>query len=195
MPGTTAAICLLPQSGTAVVVLQNSLGLSDVADWILQAVVDTIFTGGPRQDYASLASSCVHFSIRRMEKVEEVLKAERVTGTSPRVLESYTGRYFNSIKNWHVDIGIAEGTLYLEFLGRKDERYFLRHHHYDVFVWNLSYDELVSRGQSIQAADYYKFEFEMDNTGDKTHRLRWRHDSSVPESELFYAELTASTGG
>ncbi|KAG7288405.1 hypothetical protein NEMBOFW57_007937 [Staphylotrichum longicolle] len=34
MPGATSALCLLPESETAVVVLQNSLGLCDVADWI-----------------------------------------------------------------------------------------------------------------------------------------------------------------
>lgn len=45
MPDTTAAVCLLPEFGTGVVVLQNSLGLCDVADWTCQLILDTIFTG------------------------------------------------------------------------------------------------------------------------------------------------------
>ncbi|KAI1425225.1 beta-lactamase/transpeptidase-like protein [Xylaria sp. FL1777] len=64
MPGTTAAICLLPETGTSVVVLQNSLGLCDVADWICQLIIDTIFLGEPAQDYFSLASQCVQEGVR-----------------------------------------------------------------------------------------------------------------------------------
>lgn len=36
VPGATSALCLPPESETAVVVLQNSPGLCDVADWICQ---------------------------------------------------------------------------------------------------------------------------------------------------------------
>lgn len=50
MPGATAAVCLLPDVGTAVVVLQNSLGLCDVAEWTCRMVLDTIFLEGEDKD-------------------------------------------------------------------------------------------------------------------------------------------------
>lgn len=73
MPGTTAAICLLPETETAVIVLQNSLGLCDLADWICQAAVDTVFTGKPAQDYTALTVASVDAGTRRMEEVESKL--------------------------------------------------------------------------------------------------------------------------
>lgn len=185
MPGTTAAICLLPETQTAVVVLQNSLGLCDAADLILQALVDTIFTGSPQQDYVSLASACVDSSIRRMDDVEKTLREERIIGTHPRDLMSYTGGYSNVIGNWYINIGVADEVLYLEFLGLEDERYLLRHYHYDMFVWNLSYDDLVRRGQYIRHAYFYRLEFETGEGSDAIVRLRWRHDPNVPEGEVF----------
>lgn len=74
MPGTAAAISLLPLSETAVVVLQNSLRLCDVAGWISQAVIDTLFLSQPAQDYSNLVSQCIDTGLRRMGQVEEQLR-------------------------------------------------------------------------------------------------------------------------
>ncbi|KAI1125896.1 beta-lactamase/transpeptidase-like protein [Nemania abortiva] len=186
MPGTTAAICLLPETGTSVVVLQNSLGLCDVADWICQLIIDTIFLGEPAHDYVSLASQCVQKGVGRMDVVEQKLREEHIPGTTPQPLESYCGRYSNSIQNWFIDIKLdtEKGALYLEFLGLADEKYYLKHYHYNTFNWNLTYDELVKRGQYIRDYEYYKLAFEMDDAG-QISSLRWKHDKSVPEGELF----------
>ncbi|KAJ8133382.1 hypothetical protein O1611_g236 [Lasiodiplodia mahajangana] len=186
MPGTTAAICLLPETGTSVVVLQNSLGLCDVADLICQLIIDTIFLGEPAQDYVSLASQCVQEGVGRMDVVEQKLRREQISGTKPRAIKLYCGRYFNRIQNWFIDIKLdaEENALYLEFLGLSDEKYYLRHYHHDTFTWNLTYDELVKRGQYIRDYEYYKFAFEIDNTREISS-LRWKHDKSVPEGELF----------
>ncbi|KAF4990615.1 hypothetical protein FDECE_14317 [Fusarium decemcellulare] len=189
MPGTTAALCLLPESDTAVVVLQNSLGLCDVADWVCQLVVDILFVGEPTQDYLSLVKSCVETGMKRMDVVEKELAKERIEGTKPRSLTSYTGRYYNAIRNWFIDIKIVGENLALEFLGRSDEQYALQHYHYDTFSWNLSYDETVKRAQYIRPYAYYRLEFEHHQGEDEISRLRWRHDSSVPEDSPIPAHL------
>ncbi|KAI0106419.1 beta-lactamase/transpeptidase-like protein [Nemania sp. FL0031] len=185
MPGTTAAICLLPETGTSVVVLQNSLGLCDAADLICQLIIDTIFLGDPAQDYVSVASQCVQKGVGRMVVVEEKLRQERKSGTKPQALGLYCGRYFNSIQNWFIDIKLdaEKESLYLQFLGLDDEKYYLRHYHHDTFNWNLTYDELVKRGQYIRDYEYYKLAFEIDGTGEVS--LRWKHDKLVPDGELF----------
>ncbi|KAF4462128.1 beta-lactamase family [Fusarium albosuccineum] len=192
MPGTTAALCLLPESDTAVVVLQNSLGLCDVAGWVCQLVVDILFVGEPTQDYLSLVKSCVEIGVKRMDVVEKELAKERIEGTKLRSLASYTGRYYNAIGNWFIDIKVVGENLALEFLGRSDERYALQHYHYDTFSWNLSYDETVKRAQYIRPYTYYRLEFEHQQGEDEICRLRWRHDNSVPEGELFYRKREAS---
>ena len=45
MPGVTAAVYLLPETRLATVVLQNSLGLCDVADWASQVIINIMFPG------------------------------------------------------------------------------------------------------------------------------------------------------
>lgn len=189
MPGTTSAMLLIPETKSGVLVLQNSLGLCDVSDWTSQLVMDMLMLGHPSQDYVSLAAQCVDAGIQRMTKVEKKLSSKRVPGTTSRTLTAYEGRYVNGIKNWYIDIKIIHGQLYLEFLGREDERYLLRHYHHDMFVWNLSYNETVKRGQYIRCYEYYRFEFEVWDDEDKFSRLRWRHDESVPQGEVFMRDI------
>lgn len=141
--------------------------------------------GEPAQDYVSLVSKCVDSGVQRMHKVERALEKERILGTNPRPLERYEGRYFNRIKNWFIDIKVTDGQLYLEFLGRADERYQLRHYHYDTFAWNISYDATVKRAQYIRTHEYYRLEFEATSDVGGISRLRWRHDKAVPGGELF----------
>ncbi|KAF2117005.1 beta-lactamase/transpeptidase-like protein [Lophiotrema nucula] len=185
MPGTTAAVILLPETGTAVVVLQNSLGLCDAADWIAQLLVDCIFAGKPQHDYAKLAEEAVFNGISRMIRVQQQLDHDQQHGTSCRPYEEYIGVYENSIKNWAIEIAIVTGKgLCLRFQRRAHEEYQLRHYHYDVFVWNLSYDELVKRGQYIRPYTYYKLEFE-NGSDSSIQFLRWRHDPNVPDGEIF----------
>lgn len=184
MPGTTSAVCLLPESGTVVVVFQNSLGLCDVADWACQMIIDTIFLGKPAQDYLSLAKKSLKAGISRMEVVEEELRRERITGTSPGPLLIYPGRFVNRIGNWFIDIKLLDGQLHLEFLGKTSERFALRHYHYHTFVWNLSYNETVKIGQYIRSYEYYRIEFELNKEGE-VDQLRWKHDTTVPEGEVF----------
>lgn len=171
MPGTTAAICLLPETKTAVVVLQNSLGLCDVADWICQLIIDTVMVGKPCQDYLHLTRQCVEFGMNRMNVVRDQLRAEKVSGTKPGPLEIYKGRYFNKLGNWYIDIFVDDGQLYLEFLGKESERYERSHYHYHMFTWNRSYDEMVKRAQYIREHEYYRLEFEPDDSG-KVNQLR-----------------------
>jgi hypothetical protein len=126
----------------------------------------------------------------RTEVVAETLQDEQIMGTSHRPLAEYCGRYFNRIREWVMDIKLVDDKLCLEFLGREDERYALRHHHHDIFVRNLSYDDTVKRGQYIRDYMYYKIEFEMSGeTGDLITTVRWRHDGAVPGGKCFTKQL------
>lgn len=195
MPGTTAAVCMVPETGTAVVVLQNSLGLCDAADWTCQLLLDVIFADSPMQDYVALAQESVLNGGRRMDKVEAELAAGRTEGTSPQEVQSYVGKYYNSIRNWVIEILINEsGGLSARLQARPDEEYTLRHYHYGTFVWNLSYDESVRRAQYCRPAHYYKFQFE-SSAGDRTiDGLRWQHDPSQERGELFTKGMLPTDG-
>jgi hypothetical protein len=164
MPGTTSDVILLPETRTAVVVFQNSLGLCDAADLIAQLLLDCLFLGKSQYDYVALAKEAVQNGMARLQKVAEQLEAERVPGTHHRPLEEYVGRYENAIKNWVVEIGLdVSNQLFLRFQSRRDEQYALRHYHHDVFVWNVSYDETVKRAQYRRPYEFYRFQFEVQD--------------------------------
>lgn len=185
MPGTTSAVILLPETRTAVIVLQNSLGRCDAADWIAQLLVDYLFTGQPQHDYVSLAIEASSNGTKRMEKVQMQLEKEREHGTLHRPVQEYVGIYRNAIMNWAIEIGTtSEGQLYLRFQRRPDEQYILRHYHYDIFVWNLTYDEMVKRAQYCRPHAYYKIQFGTDAFG-LISSICWQHDPNVPEGEIF----------
>ncbi len=125
-----------------------------------------------------------------MKEVAESLEAERIPGTRHRPLASYTGLYYNAIRNWVIEIGLSGGELYSQFQGRADERYVLRHYHHDVFVWNLGYDDTVKRAQYCRPYAYYKMEFESHRMAKHCAEgpidsIRWRHDALVPQGEIF----------
>jgi low affinity Fe/Cu permease len=99
MPGTTATVILLPETATAVVVLQNSLGLCDSADWTAQLLIDCLFVGQPQHDYVALATEAAMNGKKRMDQVQSQLDREQQHSTKHRSLEQYIGVYENSIKN------------------------------------------------------------------------------------------------
>lgn len=185
MPGMTAAVILLPQTTTAVVVLQNSLGLCDAADWTAQLLLDCVLTGVPQQNYISLALEAAKNGSMRMKNVAEQLERERKPGTTHRPLQEYTGAYQNAIKNWTIEISVdSSDQLNLRFQRRADEQYALRHYHDDVFVWNLTYDETVKRAQYCRSYKFYRFHFE-SNQNNCISFLRWHHDPNISEGEVF----------
>jgi hypothetical protein len=155
-------------------------------------ILDVLFTGSPQNDYVSLARESAENGSDRMQKVQEELDRHRIPGTSHRPLTAYTGRYWNSIHNWVIEVSLdAVGSgIVLRFQAREDELYHLRHYHNDALTWNLSYDETVKRAQYCRPAAYYKLEFEsaVKNGEGRISQLRWRHDPAVPEGELFFRE-------
>ncbi|MCJ1242226.1 hypothetical protein MMC14_010233, partial [Varicellaria rhodocarpa] len=74
---------------------------------------------------------------------------------------------------------------------RDNEEYRLRHYHDDTFVWNVTYDDTVKRAQYCRAYPYYRIEFKLRPSKkgilvrDPIDSLRWRHDSNVPEGDVF----------
>lgn len=189
MPGTSAAVCLLPYSQTGIVVLQNSLGLCDATEWTCHLILDTIFARKLQHDYITLARGSAKNGVERMRKVQNELDRDHIPGTNHRPLAAYTGNYWNSIRNWVIEISLGTGGegLDLKFQGREDERYSLRHYHNDIFVWNMPYDSIVMRAQYIRPIAYYKIEFvsnKKEGEGGISH-VRWRHDPYVPDGQTF----------
>jgi hypothetical protein len=55
MAGYTTSLILLPDTQSAIVVLANSMALNDAADWVSQAVLETLLNTSEPADYVSRA--------------------------------------------------------------------------------------------------------------------------------------------
>jgi CubicO group peptidase (beta-lactamase class C family) len=191
MPGVTTKACLLPEHEAVIVVMQNSLGLTDAADWISSLLLDALLTGRPGYDYLALAKRAAGNWGKRMVQVETTLATEQIPDTKPRELGEYIGRYWNGIKNWLIEVGVsAEGELWMRMQGRTDEQYKLRHYHHDTFVWNMDYDSTARSGQICRPAGYWKINFEpaarhCSQTAGCISMIRWQHDPLVEDGEVF----------
>ncbi|KAL8652891.1 MAG: hypothetical protein Q9226_004077 [Calogaya cf. arnoldii] len=49
---------------------------------------------------------------------------------------------------------------------REDQKYDLKHHHFDTFTWLMSDEEEMKRGRFIQSTKTYKIEFWCEQGGE-----------------------------
>lgn len=104
LPGYTSSVHLLPETQTGIVVLTNSLGISDCADWVGQLLIETLLDSKEKNDYVDPArrSAARHLSL--FDEVEKDLAEENQDGTSPRPISEYVGKYWNLAGNWFIEI-------------------------------------------------------------------------------------------
>jgi hypothetical protein len=59
LPGALAAVILIPDTESAIVILTNSLSLNDTPDWIGQLILEEVLDVPERNDYIRAAESSV----------------------------------------------------------------------------------------------------------------------------------------
>jgi len=179
------SVHLIPETKTAIVVLTNALANNDAADWLGQLLVEAVLDNKDKNDYVKLARVSAKNAINKWPKMREELADKRVLGTPVKPLKSYVGSYFNHVGNWYIEIFLDDENLQMCFQGNRKETYSLEHYNYDVFSWLLSHDQDARRGRMWNTdASYYLMSFETDKT-EKISGLVWKHDSVVPQGELF----------
>ena len=187
LPGALAAVNLVPESQSAIVVLTNTLALNDCADWVGQLILETLLNVNDKNDYISLARESVANALLWHSSVEADLKKDRVPGTFPRHLQAYIGTYINSIQTMKIVVTETSGKLFFALQGLDSEKFELTHHQDDIFTWLRSRNELAERGRfTHQKAVYYKINLNM--TYGNIDKLAWTHDTDLPEGETFFKE-------
>ncbi|EKJ75887.1 hypothetical protein FPSE_04067 [Fusarium pseudograminearum CS3096] len=188
MQGFTCCVYLLPETETAIIALQNSTGLGDACDWISQMIINQLSGPGRKHmNFKRLAYMAARKGTKLADWINIHLKNRRGKGTKPLELKAYTGKYWNQLHNFHIDVSVDDdGDLLMTFQGMKDESYKLRHHHHDSFVWNLSHDETAKQGR-FQTRPWVSYLIEFD-CGDESGAdgLRWKYDADH-ESPAFFS--------
>lgn len=100
-------------------------------------------------------------------------------------MPDYTGKYYNKTGSWFIDVDLQDNILKFKFQGWPSQRYRLDHYRDDVFTWEMTAEEFISRGRWPDlSASAYIFYFGSDQ-GSDIDTLTWIHDWAVPEGEIF----------
>ncbi|KPM42934.1 hypothetical protein AK830_g3629 [Neonectria ditissima] len=107
--GYYSFVALFPDSNSAVVVLINSIALSDAADWTARTVIQALFNLNDGNDYVALAKEA---NVRAMKQYEllgnEIVKEQiNCSRMSPADLRSFVGSYTSEEKPFTVDTKTA----------------------------------------------------------------------------------------
>lgn len=184
-PGALAAVNLLPETQSAIVVMTNTLALNDCADWVGQLVLEELIETKEKNDYLELARRSVTKSLAWQSTVEAALKKNQAHGTSPRNLDEYTGSYINSIKTMRLEVTQEDDKLFFALQGLESEKFELTHYQDDIFTWLRPRNELAGRGRfTHQGSLYYLLRFSAGDD-DKIGKLAWAHDADIPDGEIF----------
>ncbi|KAI0387446.1 putative D-aminoacylase [Hypomontagnella monticulosa] len=188
MPGTLAAVILLPSTNSSIVVLSNTLALTDVADWVgqlvLEEVLDVPFEA--RADMVGLAKITIVENLKWYPDIINQLERERKNGTSPKELDQYVGVYWDDIHVFKIVVTLEKGSLYWALQGLENEKFQLKHYEDDTFTWLQPRNELSRRGRWVVGGDqitsFWKVEFKTNDAG-LIDRLHWEHDAGNPQVE------------
>ncbi|KAH6991327.1 beta-lactamase/transpeptidase-like protein [Ilyonectria sp. MPI-CAGE-AT-0026] len=188
IPGFNTYNALFPETGSAIVVLTNSLSLNGGVRWIGELLIEALFNNlDNAQDYGKLARMSVASSLERHINVNRSLADGRTAKTPTHPLNSYVGRYLNS-GNFFIDIKHHEDSLYVSYMGRDADTFGLVPYQEDSFYWSLSYDGCVKLARETgYDKEYFIIRFGSDVAGSDVTHLWWRHEYDLPEpGESFH---------
>ena len=185
-PGVLAALNMVPEDQSAVLVMSNTLALNDCADWVGQMLLESLLDVPDKNDYLQITKDTVATALAWYPAMEKALRGHPET-EAPRKLEDYVGVYRNEVVTVHIDVTLTDGHLNIVFQGLDDEVWPLRHWEHDTFTWlPESRDAIASRGRfTFQTPDYYKIKFFVLNKW--VGKLTWVHEGwNLPEGEEFF---------
>lgn len=186
--GALSAVYLLPDTRTAVIVLGNSFDLGDTPDWASQVLLDAILDPTNRNDYISLARKTSANALSHHPQTATKLREEKESGTTPKSLDQYAGRYYNKLGNFFLDISIDGEGLQMAPQGCEAASYSLHHYHNDVFAWDCDRDAESKEALYPQISiGFHRVKFEADESGNVV-QLNWQIDKAILEGETFFKQ-------
>lgn len=192
--GFNTAVYLLPETETAIIAMQNSSGLGDACDWIPQMIIHKLSGSTESIDFLHLTTVAARAALSLPEKIEDELETRRERGTRHLDLEAYTGRYWNALHNFRIDVSVLDGRLYMTFQGIVNETYELKHYHHHSWTWNASHNETAKQGR-YPTRPWISYIIEFDCGENKEAQvLLWKYDEEHPEPGVFSLEEGSRRG-
>ena len=189
-PGALSTVHLIPATHTAVVVFANSIPFSDVPDWVGGLLLDTIPGTPEPNDFVALAKEARAAAIAKPAETAQMMEKERKKDDPVKPRVEYTGKYYNDIGNFYLDVQTSGDRLRLCVQGFENTCYNLYHYQDDTFAWECNREEEMRNVMFPLWYDgIHKFHFASgaDNSID---RIIWKYGRDVPApGETFIKSL------
>ncbi|KAF5249511.1 hypothetical protein FANTH_5204 [Fusarium anthophilum] len=146
--GCSSTVYLIPELGTGIIVLGNSLGHCDATDWTAQILTHVFLSGKIDRPFSQFVTAAALQGRSAMERVQTILDRERHPTEPPGLLTKYQGRFWHKSNQFCISVVLENhGDLTMPLQNREDEKYSLRHYEQHTFVFNESFDRIIERGQ------------------------------------------------
>jgi hypothetical protein len=185
MWGSQAALFLLPERDSAVVVVQNENPSFDSADFIAEMLLEALVETPQPHDYVALSREFLGLADARVARVHRLLEENRIPGTHPHELDAYVGRYCGfgdlvCVRITHDDKGLL-WTREVITADASEHTFRLKHYHHDVFSWLLPLDEQARKVIEMSGEpEYWLLKFKCDEGSDAMSRLEWTPEHDRP---------------
>jgi hypothetical protein len=145
--GFFSSVHILPETGTIIVVLVNSIPKNDAADWVGQLLVEAMLDCPEKNNYLDLAKESANAYDAMWTQLPHDMDKARTPGSPTKPLPAYAGRYYNKLGNWFIEVIHDTEGLKFSFQGRETQTHRLQTFGTDMFYWPLTEAESRARGR------------------------------------------------
>lgn len=192
--GNVGYVALFPETTTAVVVLGNSAGLTDAMRLLGQVIVEAVLGNEVDADkYLDTAIAATKNTIASVNTIHKELLAGKIVDQPTRHITAYTGRYYNAIANFFIDIIEIDGGIQVAYMGSSNDTFDLIPYESDSFFWWLDFNESAKRARLPgYPKEYFILKFGCPLTSSWLSRdiemgcLTWKHEFQLAgPGEIF----------
>jgi CubicO group peptidase (beta-lactamase class C family) len=134
IPGFASFAAIFPETSSAVVVLSNSVALTNGVGLVGQLLIEELFGNTINAtDYTQYAQSTAKRGASTMSTIKKELIEGKTTDKPAHSLETYVGKYYNSIGNFFIDIREGDSNLRVYFMGLDSDGFDLEPYQHDSF--------------------------------------------------------------
>lgn len=178
------AVLLLPKTKSAIIVLSNTMANGDASNWAASALLEALLDSPEKNDFLSLAEKAAEVSVSKWDDLRKSMEKSRATGTVAKPPSQYTGKYWNRVGTWFLEVYLEDGNLTIAFQGDRKFSHVIEHYQDDSFSWLMMQDENAASGRfPYTSPGQWLLHFKAD--GEDIKGMRW-NQNGINEGEYFH---------
>ncbi|KAH8125877.1 hypothetical protein FP744_10009155 [Trichoderma asperellum] len=180
-------------------VLEKSTG-STYSELLRQVIVETVLGNEVDADtYLNTAITASKNTIESVNAVHKELLAGKTIDQPTRDITAYTGRYYNVIENFFIDIIEIDGRIQVAYMGSSNDTFDLIPYESDSFFWWFDFNESAKRARLPgYPKEYFILKFSCPSTSSWLRSrtdvemgcLTWKHEFQLAGPREVFRKKT-----